>query len=112
MVGLIDVLTTEIENHHDHYKSYITGDWKQDLIDYKLNHKFDPDIVDILLYALANSTSTSYYVVDAVGSDEDVQIKAVHPTRPSVVAVRKIFISKVGQLYDPIVDDKFRLFSS
>ena len=45
MVGLIDVLTTEIETHHDHYKSYITGDWKQDLIDYKLNQKFDSDIV-------------------------------------------------------------------
>ena len=112
MVGLIDVLTSEIENNHDHYKSYITGDWKQDLIDYKLNQKFDSDIVDLLLYALANSTSTSCYVVDAVGPDEDVQIKAVHPTRPSVVAGREIFISKIGQHYDPIVDDKFRLFSS
>ena len=111
MVGLIDVLTSEIENHHDHYKSYITGDWKQDLIDYKLNQKFDSDIVDLLLYALANSKSTSCYVVDAVGPDEDVQIKAVHPTRPSVVAGREIFISKIGQHYDPIVDDKFRLFS-
>ena len=112
MVRLIDVLTTEIGNHHDHYKSYITGDWKQDLIDFKLNQKFDSDIVDLLLYALANSTSTSCYVVDTVGPDEDVQIKAVHPTRPSVVAVREIFVSKIGQHYDPIVDDKFRLFSS
>ena len=112
MVRLIDVLTTEIGNHHDHYKSYITGDWKQDLIDFKLNQKFDSDIVDLLLYTLANSTSTSCYVVDTVGANEDVQIKAVHPTRPSAVAVREIFISKIGQQYDPIVDDKFRLFSS
>ena len=52
MVRLIDVLTTEIGNHHDHYKSYITGDWKQDLIDFKLNQKFDSDIVDLLLYTL------------------------------------------------------------
>lgn len=112
MVRLIDVLTTEIGNHHDHYKSYITGDWKQDLIDFKLNQKFDSDIVDLLLYTLANSMSTSCYVVDTVGANEDVQIKAVHPTRPSAVAVREIFISKIGQHYDPIVDDKFRLFSS
>lgn len=112
MVGLIDVLTSDIENNNDHYKSYITGDWKQDLIDCKLNQKFDSDIVDLLLYALANSTSTSCYVVDAVGPDEDVQIKAVHPTLPSVVAGKEIFISKIGQHYDPIVDDKFRLFSS
>lgn len=71
-----------------------------------------PYDVDLLLYALANSKSTSCYVIDAVGPDEDVQIKAVHPTRPSVVAVREIFISTIGQHYDPIVDDKFRLLSS
>ncbi|CAH3142598.1 unnamed protein product [Porites lobata] len=86
VVRLIDVLTTEIGNHHDHYKSYITGDWKQDLIDFKLNQKFDSTIVDLLLYTLANSTSTSCYVVDTVGANEDVQIKAAHPTRPSAVA--------------------------
>ena len=70
--GLIDMLTTEIKNHHDHYKNFITGDWKKDLHDYKLYKKFDSDIVDLLLHALANSTSTSCYVVNA---EEDIKLK-------------------------------------
>lgn len=108
MLGLIDLMAMEIKTHLGHYKNYITGDWENDLNVYKLSKKFDSDIVDLLLHALANSTSTSCYVVNA---DEDVKIEAIHPSRPFVVPVREIFVAKIGQHYDAIVDDKPRAFS-
>lgn len=108
MLGLIDLMAMEIKTHLGHYKNYITGDWENDLNDYKLSKKFDSDIVDLLLHALANSTSTSCYVVNG---DEDVKIEAIHPSRPSVVPVREIFVAKIGQHYDAIVDDKPRALS-
>ena len=64
------MLTGEIESHHDHCQHYITGDWKKDLNDYRLYKKFDSDIVNVLLHALANSTATLCYVVSA---NEDVK---------------------------------------
>lgn len=97
MLGLIDLMAMEIKTHLGHYKNYITGDWENDLNVYKLSKKFDSDIVDFLLHALANSTSTSCYVVNA---DEDVKIEAIHPSRRSVVPVREIFVAKIGQHYD------------
>lgn len=103
MVGLVDVLMNEIETHHGHYQNYITGDWKKGLYDYKLYKKFNSDIVDLLLHVLVNSTSTSCYIVHV---DEEVKIDAIHPARSSVVAEKEIFIAKIGQHYDAIVEDK------
>ena len=106
MVGLVDVLIDEIDAHYDHYKNYITGDWKNELNNYKLFRKFNADIVDLLLHALVNSFSSSCNVVHVDSLSQEIKIEAIHPTRSSVVAEKEIFVSKLGQHYDAIVEDK------
>lgn len=104
--GLVDVLIDEIGTHYGHYKNYITGDWKNELSNYKLLRKFNSDIVDLLLHALVNSFSSSCYVVYVDSHSSDIKIEAIHPTRSTVVAEKEIFVSKIGQHYDAIVEGK------
>lgn len=56
--GLVDVVITEIKSHYAHYKDFITGNWKEELSIYKAHGNFNTDIIDLLLHALVNGTST------------------------------------------------------
>lgn len=106
MPGLVDVAIKEIESHHGHYKNFITGNWKEELNNYKLHKKLNADIIDLLLHALVNSTSTSCYVVSVDGYSQDVKVEAIHPTRSPVVILKEIFLCKIGQDYDAITEAK------
>ena len=50
--------------------------------------------------------SSSCYVVHVDSLSQEIKIEAIHPTRSSVVAEKEIFVSKLGQHYDAIVEDK------
>ena len=102
----MDVLIDEIDAHFDHYKNYITGDWKNELSNYKLFKQFNADIVDLLIHALVNSFSSSCYVVYVDDYSREIKVEAIEPTRSSVVAAKEIFLSKIGQHYDAIVEDE------
>ena len=100
----MDVAIKEIEGHHGHYKNFITGNWKEELNNYKLHKQFNADIIDLLLHALVNATSTSCYVVSVESDSRDVRVEAIHPTRSPVVSVKEIFLCKIGQHYDAIIE--------
>ena len=102
----MDVLIDEIDAHFDHYKNYITGDWKNELSNYKLFKQFNADIVDLLIHALVNSFSSSCYVVYVDDYSREIKVEAIEPTRSSVGAAKEIFLSKIGQNYDAIVEDE------
>ena len=102
----MDVAITEIETHYVHYKDFITGNWKEELGIYKVHGKYNADIIDLLLHALVNATSTSCYVASVNDNKLDMKVEAIHPTRYHVVAQKEIFLSKTGQHYDAIIEAK------
>ena len=93
---------SEIENNLEFYSSFINFkdiDPIEELRRYEENHDYNGDIVDLMVYALANVTETTAHILTFTGGR--VVTLTVPPTRPGRNSKGLIYLCKIGSHYDP-----------
>ena len=99
----------EIEENLPFYSDNITSDTdvSAELDKYRRERNYDQDIVDLIVYALANYTSSQvliYYVQNGVLKTHEIQ-----PTRDCQVPKRRVTLVRLGEHYEAVLnDDKFK----
>ena len=96
---------SEIEYNLEFYSSFINFkdiDPIEELRRYEENHDYNGDIVDLMVYALANVTETTAYILTYTGGR--VVTLTVPPTRPGQNSKGLIYLCKIGCHYDPALN--------
>ena len=96
---------SEIEYNLEFYSSFIHFkdiDLIKELRRYEENHDYNGDIVDLMVYALANVTETTAYILTYTGGR--VVTLTVPPTRPGRNSKGLIYLCKIGCHYDPALN--------
>lgn len=99
---LLHLGVTEILNNLDFYSEFLPDeDLKCQLLAYALLRNYHSSVVDLMVYALANATSTTCIVLSA--KDGAVRTTQINP-REGVKSKYVIRVSKIGSHYDAILD--------
>ena len=96
---------TEIKNNLEFNSSFINfkdTDPIEELQRYEENNDYGGDIVDLMVYALANATETTACIITLTG--ERVVTLTVPPTRPGRNSKGLIYLCKIGSHYDPALN--------
>ena len=95
------MIRTEILENLDFYAPFVgEQDLVEELDSYLDSQHYNSSVVDLMLHVLANLTHTSVLVFYVIG--EDVRTLLIHPSKE--ISQRTIYLSKVGQHYDAILD--------
>lgn len=99
----------EIENNLPFYSDKITSDTdvSYELDKYKRERKYNQNIVDLIIYALANSTNSLvsiYYIRNGV-----LKTHEIPPTRDCQVPERRVTLVRLGENYEAVLNaDTFK----
>ena len=104
-VELLDDVVEELQSNQEFYGSFLTGDWMQQLRDYRIDKEFNSDIVDIVINALSNVTVTSCDVFTVASGLVRKQF-TITPGRVHEEKTSNICLFFHCQHYEPLLDIK------
>lgn len=103
--SLLSQIRSEILDNLGFYKQFVatndTDQLKKELDDYIQNKQYNSGVGDLIVPVLANITRTSVLVFHVL--EEEVKSLLIYPSKEK--PKRTIFLSKVGQHYDPVLHD-------
>ena len=99
---LLDDVNKEINDHEEFYSGFFTGDWRQELDQYRHDRAFNSNTVDLIIYALSNLTVSACELFTA-SSSEVKKVLTVTPGRIQVEPEHKIQLFLKDFHYEPLI---------
>ena len=101
VASLLPKIREELLRNIEFYAPFVGNlDVVAELDSYVISKSYDSGVVDLMLYVLANATQTSILVFYPL--EDNVRTLLIPPS--NATARRTIYISKIGQHYDAILD--------
>lgn len=103
---LLQAACDEITENVSFYSDNITSDANivQELHEYQRDKKYSQEIVDLVLYALANCTQSSVSIVYV--HDNCIKQFEITPGREGVVSQRSVTLARIGEHYEAVTTSR------